>query len=113
MHRFAEKASLAALAAAKQNKYEELTRVLLGDYKNLNDDTIKKHAEDTGLDMEKFNQAYNDPLLKKQVRQDMQQGSSVKVRGVPAIFINGRVASKRTISGFSEMVEQELKERKQ
>jgi protein-disulfide isomerase len=109
MHRFAEKASIAALAAARQNKYQELTKVLLNDYKKLNDEIIKKHAEDTGLDMEKFNKAYNDPSLKKHVQEDMQLGSSVKVRGVPAIFINGRVAKQRSIQGFSQMVEQELK----
>jgi len=109
MHRFAEKASIAALAAARQNKYQELTKVLLADYKKLNDETIKKHAEEVGLDMEKFNTVYNDPSLKKHVQEDMRLGSSVNVRGVPALFINGRVAKERSLQGFSRMVEQELK----
>lgn len=109
MHRFAEKASIAALAAAKQDKYQELTKVLLDDYKKLNDETIKKHAEEVGLDMEKFNIAYNDPSLKKHVQKDIRLGSSVKVRGVPALFINGRVAKQRSIQALSQMVEQEIK----
>lgn len=111
MHRFAEKASIAALAAARQNKYQELTQALLKDFKKLNDETIKKHAEAIGLDMEKFNTAYNDPSLKKHVQMDMQLGSGVKVRGVPALFINGRVAKERSLQGFSRMVEQELKKK--
>jgi len=55
MHKFAEKTSIAALASAKQNKYQELTNVLLADFKKLSNETIKKHAEANGLDMEKFN----------------------------------------------------------
>jgi protein-disulfide isomerase len=111
MHKFAEKASIAALAAARQGKYEELTVVLLKNFKSLNDATIKKHAETVGLNMEQFNKDMNDPALKKQVQEDMRLGSSVKVRGVPALFINGRAAKQRSLEGFSQMVEQELKKK--
>jgi protein-disulfide isomerase len=112
MHKFAEKASIAVLAASRQNKYQELTKVLLANFKTLSDETIKKHAEEIGLDMEKFNKAYNDPSLKKQIQKDMRLGSSVGVRGVPAIFINGRASKQRSLQGFSQMVEQELKKNK-
>jgi len=112
MHRFAEKASLAALAAAKQNKYQELTKALLNDFQNLNDETITKHAQTAGLDMTKFNAAYNDPALKKQIAEDQQLGNSISVRGVPAIFVNGRVVKDRSIQGFSQLIEQELKKTK-
>ena len=111
MHPFAEKASLAALAAARQNKYQELTKVLLKNFKTLSDASIKKHAEVVGLDLEKFSKACNDPALKKHVMEDMKLGSSVNVRGVPAIFINGRFAKQRSFQGFSQMVEQELKKK--
>ena len=67
MHRFAEKASLAALAAARQNKYQELSGALMSDFQNLSDESIKKHAETVGLDMTKFNAAYNDPALKNRL----------------------------------------------
>jgi predicted DsbA family dithiol-disulfide isomerase len=111
MHKFAEKASIAALASAKQNKYKELTKVFLANYKKLSDETIKKYAEEVGLDIEKFNKAISDPALKKQVQQDMKLGSSVGVRGVPALYINGRLAKDRSLQGFTRMVEQELKEK--
>jgi protein-disulfide isomerase len=109
MHPFAEKASMAALAAAEQDKYQAFSSALLKDFKNLNDQTIKKHAEAVGLNMEKFNEAYNNPALKKQIQEDLRLGSSVKVRGVPAIFINGRMPKQRSLEGFAQMVEQELK----
>lgn len=109
MHPFAEKASIAALAAAEQGKYQEFSSALLKDFKNLSDQTIKKHAEAVGLNMEKFNTASNNPALKKQIQADLQLGSSVKVRGVPAIFINGRMPKQRSLDGFSKMIEEELK----
>ena len=111
MHKFAEKASIAALASAKQNKYQELTKSLLADFKKLNNETIKKLAEANGLDMEKFNKDINDPALKKQVQKDTKLGSSVGVRGVPALYINGRLVKDRSLQGFSRMVEQELKKK--
>ena len=112
MHKFAEKASIAALAAAKQNKYQEITKILLKNYKNLNDKTITEYAEETGLDMEKFDKSCNDLSIKKIVRQDMDLGRKVKVRGVPAIFINGMTVKKRSLKDLSQMVESELKKTK-
>lgn len=109
MHKFAEKASLAALAAAEQGKYQEFSSALLKDFKNLSDQTITKHAEAVGLNMEKFDAACNNPALKKQIQEDLRLGSSVKVRGVPAIFINGRMPKQRSLDGFSKMIEEELK----
>lgn len=112
MHRFAEKASLAALAAARQNKYQELSGALMSDFQNLSDESIKKHAETAGLDMTKFNAAYNDPALKKQIDEDRQLGMSINVRGVPAMFLNGRVVKDRSIQGLSNMIDEELKKGK-
>ncbi|MEI6126219.1 MAG: thioredoxin domain-containing protein [Pseudomonadota bacterium] len=111
MHRFAEKASFAALAAAQQNKYEKLTELLFNNFSKLTDDTIKQYAQEAGLDMKKFDKAINDEALKEIVMQDRQLGQKVKVRGVPAIFINGTAAKARSLEAFSETVEQELKKK--
>ncbi len=102
---------MAALAAARQNKFHEMARVLFKNYKKLSDATIIKCAEEVGLDMKKFNKDYKDPALKQAINQDMRLGKTVKVRGVPAIFINGRTAKNRSIGGFSKMVEEELKKK--
>jgi protein-disulfide isomerase len=112
-HKFAEKSSLAALAAAKQNKFREMSDILFKNQSKLSDATILQCAQDVGLNMEQFNKDYNDPSLKKEIQQDMKLGQTVKVRGVPAIFINGRIAKNRSVEGFSQMVEEELKKGKQ
>jgi protein-disulfide isomerase len=112
MHKFAKKASLAALAAAKQNKYNEISKMFLKNYKKLNDETIRKFAEDTGLDMEEFHKDYNDPSNMKIISQDINLGRQVKVRGVPALFINGKSVKNRSLSALSQMVEQALQNSK-
>ncbi|MCI0468470.1 MAG: thioredoxin domain-containing protein [Nitrospirae bacterium] len=109
MHQYAENASLAALAASQQGKYKELTRLLMEHYKDLNDAVIKKLAGETGLDMQVFEGAMKDPSLKKIIGNDLAVGANVKVRGVPALFINGRTVKDRSPDALSGMVEAEIK----
>ena len=111
-HPFAEKAALASLSAAKQGKHEEVSAVLLKNYNKLNDETINKYAEEAGLDMEVFKKERDDPSLRSIIREDVNLGRKVGVRGVPALYINGRLAKKRTINDLSQMVEQELQKKK-
>jgi protein-disulfide isomerase len=112
MHRYAENASLAAIASAKQQKYQQITKVFFDNYKSLNDDTIKKYLEEAGIDMEAFNTTYNEPSLKKIISQDLNLSAKVKVRGVPTLFINGRRVKDRSLNALSEMVNQELEKSK-
>jgi protein-disulfide isomerase len=112
MHKFARQASLAALAAAGQGKYNEISKVFFKHFKELNDETIRRSAVEIGLDMQKFDKDYNDPSLNKIIDQDTRLGERLKVRGVPSLFINGRSAKKRSLSSLSQMVEQELKKGK-
>jgi protein-disulfide isomerase len=111
-HKFARKAALAALAASNQNKYNELSKLLFKNFKNLNDKTTRKYALEIGLDMQKFDKDYNAPSLNEIVNKDINLGNRIKVRGVPALFVNGRSAKKRSFSALSQMVDQELKKGK-
>ncbi len=108
-HKFARKASRAALAAERQGKYGNMTKILLAEHKSLNDMTIKKHAAETGLDMEKFDKDTKDPSLDKIISGDLSLGRKIKVNSVPYIFINGKPAKARTLNALSQMIEKELK----
>jgi protein-disulfide isomerase len=112
MHKFARQASLAALAAAGQGKYNEISRLFFNHFKELNDETIRGYAVEIGLDMKKFDKDYHDPSLNKIIDQDTRLGDRLKIRGVPSVFINGRSAKNRSLSALSEMVEKELKKGK-
>ncbi len=109
MHPFAEKAAMASLAAAKQNKYRELSSLYFKNYKNLNDQTIKEYAQQTGINMEAFDKEREDNALKTIIAEDLNLGKKLGIRGVPSVFINGRAFRGRTIDALSQQVEQELK----
>lgn len=110
MHPHAEKASLAALAASRQDKYQAVTKAFFDNFRNLNETTIKQYAEESGVDMKAFQEALDDPSLKKVVSEDISLGARLKVRGVPTLFINGRRVKDRSLDGLSFMVETELKQ---
>ena len=112
MHKFAEKSSLAALAAAQQNKYEKVTELFFTNFSTLSDETITKYVQEAGVDMQKFNTDLAGPTVKAIMEQDQKTGIEARVRAVPTIFINGIVPKGRSIEVFSQMVDDELKKKK-
>ncbi len=113
MHKAAKIASIASLAADKQNKCLELSQLMFKDYKNLDDALIRSLAEKAGLDMAAFDKDIKDPALSKIIDAEMMLGTKVGVRGVPAIFVNGKPAKKaRSLEGLSSMIDAALKSSK-
>jgi len=102
---------MAALAANEQGKFWEFHHKLFENYKVLNDSKIQDIAKELGLDMEKFNKDMNSPVIAKLINRDLKNGRQVGVRGTPTIFVNGKISKKRDLSGFSEMIEAELKKK--
>jgi protein-disulfide isomerase len=108
MHAFAEQAAIASLAAARQDKYRELIGLLFQHFKTLNQETLAGHAARAGLDLPAFEAAMQDPRLKKNVQHDLQLGRQLNVRGVPALFINGRSITNRSVDAMAAMVDAAL-----
>ena len=103
-HKFAWPAAIAALAANKQGKFWELHDQLYKNYNRLSDQKISEIAQQVGLDMEKFNNDMKDPELKALVERDFQEGVEAGVRGIPSIFVNGRLLRNRSFQGFQAAI---------
>jgi protein-disulfide isomerase len=58
--------------------------------------------------MEKFDKEMKDPELKALVERDFQEGARAGVRGIPTIFVNGRMLRNRSFQGFQAAIEKEL-----
>jgi protein-disulfide isomerase len=58
--------------------------------------------------MEKFDKDMKDPELKALVERDFQEGARAGVRGIPTIFVNGRMLRNRSFQGFQAAIEKEL-----
>ena len=111
MHKFAQQAAIAALAAEKQGKYAELSHVMFKNYRALNEELLQKLAKEVGLDMAKFEQDRKNPAFPKQLNDDRTLGRVAGVRGVPNLFINGSAVKDRSLEGMSAMIDVQLKKK--
>ena len=88
-------AALAAEAAAEQGRFEAMYRKLFdtpeqwGHQQTPQMDTFFGYAEELGLDMERFESAYNDPATLERIEQSKQDGQSLGVSGTPTFFLDG------------------------
>ena len=107
-HKFAVKASIAALAAESQGKFWEFHDLLFKNYNKLNDQKIREIALELGLDQTEFKKKMKDPKITAMIRQDVREGAQAGVRGTPTIFINGRRLNDRSLNGFKAAIDKEL-----
>lgn len=96
------------MAAARQNKFWEFHDRLFDDYKNLDDKMVRQIAQDLDLDLDQFEKDWKDPAIARKVQNDAREGSKAGVRGTPTVFINGRRLKKRSLDGFSVMIDEAL-----
>jgi protein-disulfide isomerase len=111
MHKFANQAAKAGIAARNQGKFWPLHDQLFANYNKLTDAKIRELAEGVGLDMDRFDKDMNDPALQQEIAADMKLGTDSGVRGTPAVYINGAQLKNRNMQGFKAAIDAELKKR--
>ena len=112
IHSYARKAALAALAAGKQGKFWEIHEKLFANQKDLSDAKVEAIAGELGLNMEQFNKDLKDPAIASLIDRDMNDGRRANVQGTPTIFVNGKLFNQRSLQGFQQVIEAELKKKK-
>lgn len=109
MHPFAKKAATAVLAAERQGKYWEFHHELFDNSSSLSDQKFLDIAKKLGLDLDKFSKDMGDPALQSIIQKDVSNGSAAGVRGTPTTFVNGKLVTNRSLQGFQQMIDAELK----
>ena len=107
-HKFARQAAVAALAANRQGKFWEFHDELYKNYNSLNQEKIQEIAQQVGLDTAKLNQDMKAPEIGAMVESDLREGRDLGVRGIPTIFVNGRLLRDRSFAGFQAAIDKEL-----
>lgn len=107
-HKFAKKAAAAALAAERQGKFWEFHDELFKHYRNLNDKKIFDIAQKMRLDEAQFNKDRQDPEILGKISLDYEEGQKIEVKGIPAVFMNGRRIKNRDMRNLRDMVEKQL-----
>jgi len=108
-HKYGQKASMAALAAANQGKFWEFHDELFKQSAGLTDGKILQIAGQLKLDVERFKKDKESEKIKKMVEKDMADGRRIGVGGTPSVYINGKFLKQRHLQGFEMMIERELK----
>lgn len=114
MHFNAERASLAAEAAAQQGKFEAMyqkmyeTQQQWGNKQTPADATFRGFAEELGLDMAKWDKAYKAAATKKRVEKDVKDGEALGVAGTPTFFLNGEKLDPRSYEDFTKAIDAAL-----
>ena len=111
-HKFAAKAAVAALAAGRQGKFWEFHDELFKDYRKINDEKIRQIVHQLQLYEIQFEQDRNDPAILNKINQDVQEVYRLRLKGVPAVFINGKQSKSRSLSDYQKAIEKELKKAK-
>ena len=111
-HKFAVNAAKAALAAHRQGRFWDYHQNLFENYKQLNDAKFEALATGLGLDLERFNKDMDDPSIQRLIYRDFKEGQDAGIRGIPAVFINGKLLKNTSFLGFQRMIDAELKKGK-
>ncbi|MCX5863526.1 MAG: thioredoxin domain-containing protein [Deltaproteobacteria bacterium] len=111
MHKLAQSAALASMAAHRQGKFWQYHDLLFENQKSLSEAKYVELAKKLGLDLDKFNKDYKAPVNQQTLERDMADAQLAGVRGTPTIFVNGRRLKERNIKDLQQMISQELGKR--
>lgn len=108
-HKNAKWAAEAALAAGEQGKFWQMHDLLFESYNKLGDVKIEHLALQLELDFDTLQKDMSGSTVQNQLQQDLSDAKKAKVSGTPTVFINGRHLKRRSMEGFSRIIDEELK----
>jgi protein-disulfide isomerase len=111
IHQNALNAAKAAVAAQKQGKFWEMHDKLFANQRALLPDNLKQYAQESGLDVAKFEKDMTSPEVQKQIDADMKLAQEADVRGTPTLFLNGKRVMNRSFEGLKQMIDEALKQK--
>ena len=89
-HPHAEQAAEAAEAAAAQEKFWEMHDVLYENQSHLEDDDLRRYAEQLGLDLGAFDRDLTEHVHAGRVHADFMSGVRSGVNGTPTFYLNDK-----------------------
>ena len=109
-HQYAQKSAEAAECANEQGKFWNYHDKLFQNQATLETDSLKRFAQELGLDTARFNSCLDSGKMTTEVQKDVSDGTSYGVSGTPAFFVNGTpLSGAQPFEEFEKIIEQELK----
>ncbi|MBF0595570.1 MAG: thioredoxin domain-containing protein [Candidatus Omnitrophica bacterium] len=110
-HNMARPAAKAALAAAEQGKFFEMSDLIFANAASLSNDKFKELAGKAGLKVDQFLKDLKDKdaAYDKKIQDDIDLGGKVDVRGTPTYYLNGKKNNARTADAWKAEISAVLK----
>lgn len=89
LHPQALAAAQAAEAAARQGRFWEMHDLLYDRQDHLEDRDLLRHAQELGLDLERFATDLDSGSVMRRIESDFAAGNRIGVHGTPTFFVNG------------------------
>lgn len=115
-HFNAMRAARAVEAAAQQGQLEAMyqkmytTQEQWGEQQVAADDTFRGFAVDLGLDMARWDTAYNDQATIDRINVDIADGKALGVESTPSFFVNGQRIQPKSVDDLSGALDAALAE---
>ena len=100
-HIDAQKAHEAAACAQDQGKFWEYHDILFANQNSLDVIHLKRYAAQLELEITHFNQCLDTGKYTDYVKNDVDQGKKLSVRGTPSFFINGKKQNIQNVDQFA------------
>jgi protein-disulfide isomerase len=103
-------AANAAMCAAEQGRFWDYHDTLFANWNGENqgaflDPRLVAFAETIGLDMNSFNQCFNEKRYKNFIDQDNQKGLDMGVHGTPSAFVNGTIVNPGYVPSYDQLAQ--------
>ncbi len=110
MHRQAEIAAAASLAAFRQGKFWDFHDKVFINQRLLGRDDLIGIAKTLGLDVKRFTADLDDPALRAQIAYERDLAAKLGATGTPGFFVNGQLLRGwGSYAGFKGMVDRALR----
>lgn len=72
-------------------------------------DAFRSHAQELGLDLDRFEKDFLDPAAKRVVDTDIAEARAMGLTGTPGFFVNGRyLRGAQPFAEFAKVIDAEL-----
>jgi len=110
LHKNAQLAAAASLAANEQGKFWQMHDLLFSHPAGLERPALVGYAKTLKLDVARFSAALDSGRFDKQIEADRADAAQLGASGTPTVFINGRaVIGAQPTEAFQQIIDEELK----
>lgn len=102
-----DRSANAAMCAAEQNRFWDYKSMLFANYNStpneFNNQRLIAFADELDLDMDAFNDCFNENRYQDVINEDLNLGDQMGVTGTPSVYVNGKIVRPGFVPSFEDI----------